>query len=179
MYISPLLNFDIKANYWTIDSQLAVIKPFSILYEEDKSKKKVDSSLIMWAIALFADPESRLYKSAKKTKEDIIKKDYIQDKILDFDWKDYQVHIEQYRKLYETQAERSLMNLEVKLQERDAFLLDTHYDLGNGKELDGILANTDKLYKLYDTLLERLSDEQKGGTGKGGAKESAAEKKQL
>ena len=73
---SPLHNFDIKSSYWKIDPQLKAIEPFATLYKNDKSKGKSNSSLIMWAIALFTDPESRLAKLSKARKQEIIQKDY-------------------------------------------------------------------------------------------------------
>jgi hypothetical protein len=174
---SPLVNFDIGANYWGVDPQLKAIEPFASMYKEDKTKKKSNSSLKMWAIALFADPESRLCKLSKKDKESIIYKDYLSGRYEDFKWEDVKEHINAYRAFYLTQAERSLVNWEEKLQERDAFLKEVKYTLEDGKDLDAMLANTEKLYKLYGQILERIAEEAKEGVTKGGRTESISEKK--
>ena len=174
---SPLNNFDIDANYWDVDPQLKVIEPFASLYNEDKTKKKGTSSLYMWAVALHADPESRLFKIGKESKENIIYNDYIKSKKEDFSWDVVKEHIEAYKKLYLTQAQRSLVDWEEKLEERGKFLKGVPYTLEDGDTLDKMLAATSKLYDHYEKILERLADEEAEGQTKGGRIESISEKK--
>lgn len=173
---SPLHNFDIGSNYWKIDPQLKAVEPFATLFKNDKSKGKGNSSQIMWAISLFCDPESRLFKLTKKRKQEIIEKDYYKKEL---DWGKYKEHIETYTSLYTTQAIRSLVNWEEKLQERDAFLKEVPYTLETGDTLDKMLSNTSKLYDLYEKILERLKEEESEGITKGGRTESLGEKKLL
>ena len=139
---SPLTNFDIGANYWEIDPQLKVIEPFATLYKEDKSKKKSNSSLTMWAIALFADPESRFKNLSEDKKKELIEKDYIRHKCKDFDWKSLAEGIEVYRSLYITQAQRSLIDWENKLKEMDDFLKYITNDLAKGETNDKVYRET-------------------------------------
>jgi len=173
---SPLHNFDIKSSYWKIDPQLKAIEPFATLYKNDKSKGKSNSSLLMWAIALFTDPESRLSKLSKARKQEIIQKDYYKGLL---NWDKYKEHIDIYKSLYTSQAVRSLVNWEEKLQERDAFLKEVPYSLDTGETLDKMLANTSKLYDLYEKILEKLKEEESEGVTKGGRTESLGEKKLL
>jgi len=171
---SPLHNFDIGSNYWKIDPQLKAVEPFASFYKNDKSKGKGNSSLIMWAISLFCDPESRLFRLTDKRKKEIIEKDYYKGLI---NWGKYEKHIEVYKSLYSTQANRSLVNWEEKLQERDAFLKELPYSMETGETLDKMLSNTSKLYDLYEKILERLKEEESEGITKGGRTESVGEKK--
>ncbi len=175
---STLSNFDIGKDFWALEPQFKIIEPFSSLYKADKSKKKTNSSLIMWAIALFSDKDSKLAKLSVDEKENIIKNDYLKD-IKDFNWEEYGEFIEVYYKLHTSQVQRSLIDFEVKLQERDKFLKKTKYNLENAKDLDTIMANTSKLFDLYEKLLERIEEESAEGITKGGRKESASERKEM
>ena len=79
-----------------------------------------------------------------------------------------------------TQAERSLIEWDSKMQERSEFIRDTKYTLGtvNSKGyysggtatvIDAMLANTKKLYDQYRQVLEDLMKEKGKGRTYGGA----------
>jgi len=49
-------NWNTDENYWQMNPIIKTISQFNKLYTSDKSKNKQKSSKIMWAIALFLDP---------------------------------------------------------------------------------------------------------------------------
>jgi len=176
---SPLINFDIDVNFWDNNTQLKLVKAFNEIWEEDKTKKKKNSSQIMWAIALCYDPESKYIKWTEEDRRKLVEDDFIHGKI---DWRKYENAIKTYIGLYTTQAERSLMVWEKKLKERDDYLTSKKYsevDLKDAKALDDLLANTPKLYSQYNMILEQLDEEQAKAKTKGNAPESASEKKEI
>jgi hypothetical protein len=177
--INPLANYNADSktiqNYWEFDNQLATIGIFKDLYQSDKSKKKTTSSRIMWAVAFFQHPESRLINFSTTEKKDIIESDITKEPM---DWNDLATYITAYKNLYYTQATRSLENWKVKLEERDEYLNSLPYkdlDLDSAKLLDTLLANTPKLYKQYDEIKQQISDEESKGRTKAGIQESASE----
>jgi hypothetical protein len=60
--------FDTEKNYWTVFPEMKVHSTFNHYYKEDKSKKKLSSSNIMWAFHLVCHPK------ALADWEDMIKK---------------------------------------------------------------------------------------------------------
>lgn len=178
--MNPLANFptDYKVipNYWEYDNQLAHIGLFKDLYQSDKSKKKGTSSLIMWAVAFYCHPESRLVNFSIKDKCKIIESDITKEKV---DWEGIVPYITEYKKLYLTQAKRSLENWKMKLEERDDYLINLPYselELDEVEKLDKLLANTPKLFKQYEDIKELISEEDAKSINKAGIQESAAEK---
>jgi hypothetical protein len=51
--------------FWDEYPELKIPKEFNELYSKDKSKNKVNSSRIMWAIHLHSHPESREIEESK------------------------------------------------------------------------------------------------------------------
>lgn len=177
--MNPLANFlpgKTIQNYWESDNQLATIGVFKELYESDKTKKKTTSSQIMWAVAFYCHPESRLAKFSEVEKKQLIESDIIGEKVM---WENIEKYIKAYEKLYLTQAKRSLQNWNRKLEERDNYLNSMPYHeltLDDAKLLDALLANTPKLYTQYEDIMEKISDENAKSINKAGIQESAAEK---
>lgn len=177
--MNPLANFTPgkdAPNYWDIDNQLALIGVFKELFESDKSKKKVTSSLTMWAVAFYCHPESRLKNFSEKEKKSLIESDIVGDSV---DWKKLELYINEYNKLFLTQAQRSLVNWNKKLEERDEYLDSLPYnelDLDEAGKLDKLIANTPSLYKQYQAIKDQISEEEAKSVNKAGIKESASEK---
>ena len=90
-------------------------------------------------------------------------------------------------RLTETVAIRTLRGVEEKLSERDTFLRNTPYDKGDddllldvgdwAKRIDTIdkmLANTEKLYNLYEKA-RKVVEQEESVTAMGGAQESLSD----
>lgn len=178
-------SFEPTLNFWIEHVQLAAAGPIKKLYEEDKSKNKIESSKLMWCIVLIWDFNSKFYNLPEKgddSKIDLIFGDYYGDPEYYTKNKDFIDDIKNhYLKLQETPARRSLRSIEEKLEEREVFLNNTKYDLGIVNEkgqwvgntasiLDTMFSNTKKIYDLYDQALKLVAaesieddDQVKGG----------------
>ena len=118
----------------------------------------------MWAIALCHHPKSDLYNTPDK---DIRVFDMVKDKSFKLD--DYKEHIELFKEMSLSQAQKSLIAWDGRLKERDKFLRDQEYHFGytesneelskefksNVKELDEMLGRTAKLYGEYFKIKKR------------------------
>lgn len=184
--ISKVWNTD--ENYWLMNPIMKTIKVFREFFEQDKSKNKDKSSKIMWAIALYKDPND--YNPWRNTsdidKKILIAEDYLLDK--KFNWEDHFIEslIDAYENFCLTIGEKELVRYELKLSDRGNFLHKTHYSLdeydeetgkvnkGTADQLDKMMVNTVKIYEQYDLIKGMLTKEQSGQT-RGGSKESAAE----
>ena len=167
-------------NFWEWNAYY--IDLFSNLYNKDRSKKKAESSKVMWALYHKLHPESIYYNLADK--EDMIKKTFLKNP--KFKWDDYEEEENLFKEIILTQAERSLNEWNETMRKRNKFLRDQdftldHYDKagklvkGNAKELDQMLANTAKLYQEYGKILKDLTEERlKRGKGNKPLSSSAA-----
>lgn len=191
--ISRLWN--INENYWLLHPQMKTIKLFGQLHDNDKSKGKVESSKLMWGIALYCDPhDQNPWKNINYLdKQTLIATDYL--KIPKFDWENENVValLECYEKHCLTIAEKELIRLEEKLTQRGDFIkaakysLDEYEDNGEGKvklkkgtatQLDKMMVDTTKIYEQLDIIKTMMSKET-SGANKGGSKQSASEKKSI
>jgi len=175
---SLLTSFDTTTNFWEANPAFLAIKEFKDLYSKDKTKRKATSSKLMWGVALLVDPhESNPLRNTRHgDKLQIIVEDFAHH----LNTREHAIYIKLYEELCMTPVQRTILNLGRKLEERDEFLMNTHYNLDNAKELDTLISNTKKLKELYDVLMDELNKEQQGaGQTRGGRTESASEKGDL
>lgn len=181
-------------NIWELHPSLAVAGPFKDLYKSDKSPNKAYSSKLLWTIALIWDRDSKYYnlpEVGEDSKIDLLFEDIYGDVSY---YKKNREKVETlkafYLKLQETTARRSLREIEEKLEQRSRFLRDTDYDMGIPNEkgqwigntatmLDKMLADTKKIYDLYEQALQTVSNELDEGEAKGGAQESLSDKGEI
>jgi hypothetical protein len=178
--------FDTENNFWEANPQLKVAGPFKKVYTNDKSRNKENSSRLMWTVALIWDRGSKFYNQPESDKVMLLFDDHFGDPNY---YKNNQQKVDELRdfyiKLTETTAERTLSGIEKKLMERDAFLNATHYDLGEKGDrgyvygtvdtLDKMMANTKKLYDMYDDARKVVMEELSKGSTKGDATESLSD----
>jgi len=170
-----LIEYNTKKNFWELNTQFKTCGEFKTLYDEDKSKKKANSSRIMWAVALLVDPHDSMYKHiSEEEKRGIIETDFLKDS--DFEWNKYENVVSEYEKFSLSKLQRSGRGYQLKLEEREKFLLSTPYTLDNAKDLDMILANSKKLIDLIEDINAKIEKEEGEGQTKGGREESITEK---
>jgi len=174
--MSLLTNFDLTANFWDMYPQMRIPPAFADLYKKDKSKGHINSSKIMWAIAMLIDvsEDNKFRHLNEEDKKLLIKSEYLDDE--GFDFTVYRNVIDQYIKLHMSKLEQELRQQELKLEERARFINDTDYDLDTGEKLDKFLLNTGKLYDQIKDLKDKIRSEQDSGTIRGGRVESATER---
>lgn len=173
--MSLLTSYTGNSNFWTINPQLKIPELFFNLYSEDSSEDKKESSDIMYALVFFTDPseENKFCNIPIQDRKRLISKDFLKNP--EFNWDKYTEHIELLKELVFTQAERSLINYRKELEQRDAFLQSTPWDLDTGEKKDKMMANTEKLYAVYDRICKTIQKEAIERKDKGGSKPTASD----
>lgn len=168
-------------NFWEKNPQLAVLKPFSVLYDNDKSKEKASSSLLMWAIFFFCEPDEELNKFYRFG--EVERKVEICDglKLDDTIWSDVSViHcIERYPFICLDAVGRTLKEYKDLLVRRASFLTTEKYDLESMTSIDNALAKNLKIYEDYDKIYNKFISGKDLGTKRGGKSKSLTESKQI
>jgi hypothetical protein len=178
-----------QENYWTLHPMAQTFGAFKKFYSKDKSKKKEESSKIMWAIATLVDPheDNLLRNQSEQERKTLIAVDYLEDP--DFNWD--HPEILELREFYFnnclTIAEKELLRYEEKLVQRGDFIAKTTYTMddydertgkvikGTADQLDKMMLNSGKIFDQIEGIKEKLLKEELDGQLKGGATESAAE----
>lgn len=175
------------ANFWETHPTLTVANPFKDIYNTDKSRKKSESSLLMWFVAFCYDLESKYEVLPLDEKHEIVGEDYCGSKSY---YKDNHETIDRaklfYCKLQDSAAKRSLRRWKDKLDERDEFIAKTKFTIdhyneegklikGTAEQLDKMLTGTAKLWADYERILKTMSEEDSTTEGRGGATPSASD----
>lgn len=168
-----LNNFSLSANFWEENEHFLIYPEFREFHKNDKSKKKKNSSQMMWAIALLVHPKSKFKDSSYKDRITLISEDYLDVK---YEWTEkYENLIERFKQIGMTRVQRIAMEWGDKLDERTEFLTSVPYNLETVDQLDKAMANTGKIWDIYQRCLADLADEESKGHVQGGGEESAAE----
>lgn len=169
--------FDINSNFWQVNPQMIIPKEFKSIHDSDKTEDKSYSSQIMWSISLIYDPESKFFKLSEEDRIQLIEEDYLGKK---FNVKKYTPAIELYKKLNITQLQRSAINLDKKMAERDTFINDTEYNSESASMLDKMIVDSDKIFNLRNKIQEELLKEKNiTGTTREGTTETASDRKDI
>ena len=192
--MSLIQAFSTDANFWVENPEMQIAGPFKKLYNSDKSQNKAHSSKMAWCIILIWDSGSKYYRMPEEGPEnkidlifgDFYKPGYVKshrdviDELKDF-----------YIKMQDTPAKRALREIESKLEERSRFMSSEQYTLGVCNErgswvgntatiLDKMLADTKKIYDLYEQAKEAVDKENaKDGRVKGGGILSLSDQKMI
>jgi hypothetical protein len=173
-----LHNFDGKSNFWTIAGTLALLPAIKDLKEKDHSANKERTSKVMWAVAILSDMDdgNKLRHLPEDEKKQIIEADILKE-YKQFSWDVYADVIKEYREAQLTSTQRALLMYKDKLIERSKFLAETKYTLDNAKDLDAIITNSDKIFRVIASLEKTVEEELKsGGELKGGRRKGLQEK---
>lgn len=172
-------------NFWTVIPEFRSIGIFDNFYKEDKSKDKVSSSNIMWAITFCLRKESPMYNLPNKW--ELAGRDMVL--VEKFDWSKYDMLIDTFKQTQMTQAERSLLAWEELMSKRDKYLKDQRYYFdeylmdeagdnvksrtgqlimlkGTAEQLDKAFSATPKMYNDYHKIKKEIEDDEiKRGRG--------------
>lgn len=165
--------FDVNKNFWIEHPDMRAVNPFKTLYDDDTSKKKSHSSLIMWFVILCYDRDSKFYRleaDGDNGKHVIVGEDFCENK--DFYRNNKAVLdmcIDMYIRMQYTPLERHLKTWEDLLDKRTAFIKEQEYDLETYDSLDKMAIGTDKVYNTIKKINDDLSKEDGSGSAKGGA----------
>jgi len=175
--------FNTDINFWEQWPELKVAGPFKKIYTSDKTRGKSSSSKLSWCIVLIWDKKSKYYnmpETGKDSKVNLIFTEYYGDSKYYSSNKAKVTELKEwYLKCNETLAMRTLRGILEKLEERDKFLRNTPYDdpVSEFNEnygvsdwakridtIDKMLANTDKIYTLYDKARTVVEKEEQSST---------------
>ncbi len=169
--IKVLNSFDIKANFWKINPQLRIA--FKEIHDADKSKEKLESSSIMWAIALILDTESKYFNMPILERKQLIAREYLKD--ASFNFEKYKHEMNLYEKLTITPAKRQLTEWSRIMDEKSELLKSLSYTTETWEIIEKMLKSNKDLYSELERISELLVKEGERGTIKGGSVESASE----
>ena len=175
-FINVKKSFDPSFNYWELNPHLIYLKPYSILYNEDKSKNKEESSKIMWCVTWMIDPDeetNKYYRLDEERRLEVCKE--FQPK---FDNTDELVQsiMVSYPEDCLTVIERSLRDTKEFMRKRDKFIKSQEYNFETMKELDDAATKTIKIYQDYEKIEKVFTEEKNKSTRiRGGRQETARE----
>lgn len=169
--------YDTSISFWELYPDLKKHKEFKALYKKDKQSGKLSSSRMMWAFAYYVDisMSNQLRNLPDSEKEEIINDDYLAQGVYLEPLKNAEA-ITAMSKLLMPRKRGVLKNYYSKLEERASLLEKTAYTLENAKELDNLIANTDKLFDAISKIESSLEHTETDGRVAGGRIESASEK---
>ncbi len=156
------MRINFENNFWDEYPELKIPDKFNELFSEDKSKDKNKSSRIMWALHLHSHPESKLYNLPEK--EEVIARDFIKEK--DFKWETYEDHLELYKNVVLTPAERALQNWDEIMVLRDKGVKEFYVEAIEERDTDTILkldkalVQTPKMFDDYKRIKQSYEEEK-------------------
>jgi hypothetical protein len=171
-----LRNFSPDRSFWDANPMVETVPEFKALKKKEGVKK---SSAIMWAISFLLDKsEDNVWRNVSQNEAmALIASDFLDDE--NFDFNKYKEAMSAFRRHLMSPGQRSLLNWETKLEERDEFLKETGYDVSTAKLLDDLQKNTLSLFKVKSQIEEMISKEGDQATIIGKKQESLSEKGQI
>lgn len=114
--MSKFVKADITKDFWEINPEISLITVFREFREEERN-----SSMIMWAIYLTEDPNSKLYKLRDiKERRSEVEKNFL--KVKDFKWENYNTIIQAYVDITMSENEKSFKTWTDKAREMDVYV---------------------------------------------------------
>jgi hypothetical protein len=169
-------SWDISANFWDINPQLRVPEPFKDLYTKDKSKGKAQSSKLMWALAFFADFDSKYRALSENERRRLIAEDILKEP--EFDWTTVNTYIKAWD-MFKSVPMKQMAEWERLMNEKTEYMRTLKYNAETADEIEKRLLSNTKLYSEYEEIMARLVQEGEGGTMMGGGMESLTEKGEI
>lgn len=191
--MSVVTAFTPGASFWECNPQLLLDKTLKAYYKKDTSRAKKASSAVMWWVAFCYDKD----RDNKWASQDLQDKQRALGEELElgedvFEKRKAELEplIEAYLGFTDTEAKKAVRSWENKIRERRLFLDETKYTLGNIGDkgnwvggtatiLDGMLANTKKLYDEYTAIRKMLDNEDNAAVGKGDSMASLSDKGEI
>lgn len=171
-----ITSWDIQANFWEINEQFKAISPYNKLYAEDKSKGKGQSSIQMWAVAFFADFDSKYRPLSEGERKKLISEDILRD--VGYDWQTLESYIKGWE-IFKSVPMKQMTEWERLMNEKTEYMKTLKYSAETADEIEKRLLSNSKLYSEYEEIMSRLVQDGEAGTMLGGAMESLTEKGEI
>ena len=144
---SPWRN-DASIIFWELNPEYILI--FEEFHKKDKSKGKLQSSTVMWAMYLKLHPDSSFYNMGNK--EEFIKEKFVKDD--KFNWDKYEDIEYTFKESVLTQAEKSLYEWNELMRKRDTYLKNQDYyfdEYATDENGDNVLSKTGRFITVKGT----------------------------
>ena len=167
------MTININNNYWDAFPAERVVRPFSALYNLDKSKGRKTSSSIMWALTMLTDPATYnpLSRMTREERLEELLNSYIGQKELD-DVLELEEEFVNFKLSYIKKRYRFYQSL---LEDRERYMKTLSYDT-HASQLDSMLVNTKKIWDEFLKIKKEVDVEEVSYHTKGNREESASEK---
>jgi hypothetical protein len=169
-------SWDISANFWEVNPQLRVPEPFSGFYSQDKSKGKSHSSKLMWALAFFADFDSKYRALSENERKRLVSEDILKEP--GFDWNTISDYVKAWD-MFKSVPMKQMCEWERLMNEKTEYMRTLKYNAETADEIEKRLLSNTKLYSEYEEIMARLIQEGEGGTMMGGGMESLTERGEI
>ena len=146
----------IQENFWTSNEHLTLIKPFSTLYNNDKSKDKLQSSKDMWCILWLSHPdeeENKYYRLPEQEKLEVCKE---YNKTFDVEDSIIVSCIEKFPELFDDSITRAYKESKDQLIEISRFLNTQKLTLEDAGEIIKLKSLLPKLFQEFDKLEQQF-----------------------
>lgn len=160
-----------EGNFFDVYPELAFKLPFRML--KDKFSEQ-EASELCWYIVLYCDRHSEYHKYPADIRREQLEDFFLKRKV--HDTPEVQEALKMYDEHMMTLAERNFIKWEEKLTERQQFIENTPYDENSYEMLDKLMANTDKMWKMFFVVKAELDKEDDEGKTYGGVELSDAER---
>lgn len=138
------ISFELQSDFYSTDPQ------FPTIFKEEYDSKV--PSKHMWALMLYVHPDSKYFTLDTKSKQSLIKSDYLQDP--SFDFSTLSSTIIKIENFLLTKPQRLLRSWEIKLEERDLFISNLPYDASTYDLLDKMMEKSHKMWKQYKEIYD-------------------------
>jgi hypothetical protein len=169
-----IASWDILANFWEVNEQFKAISPFNKLYTEVKSK--AHSGKLMWAIAFYADFDSKYRALSDGERKKLIAEDILKEP--EYDWTQLEVYIKAWD-IFKSVPMKQMVEWERLMNEKTEYMKTLKYSAETADEIEKRLLSNSKLYAEYEEIMSRLVQDGEAGTMLGGAMESLTEKGEI
>jgi hypothetical protein len=187
-------SLDQAVNFWELNPQMRIYKPFNRLYNADESKGKELSSKQMWTIFFMCHPdedENIFYRMPDDDKRKMLSETFVPN--LDWDDPTFLECLESYPFECMTIVERTLAEEKKNLIKRNKLITDTEWTLdrteyagskpivikGTASQLNTLMKDSMAIYDRYRQIEEMFNAEKEKGRAIGGKKVSKSEKGEL
>jgi len=168
--------------FWDEFPIFKTIGQFKKFYNSDKTKNKIFSSTVMWAISKICDRSSEIYDMDHEEKLNMIFEDFLNDiHTTKTKWhvdsrNELDNLIREYLNITTSKLEKALLIHEQKFIERSKYLETLSYINGDGDIIEKLLEKTSKIANELDEARKKLMAEKDKGTNKGGVEASLSDK---
>ena len=154
---------DIHSDFYS-DPQIKLI-------HKDEFKRKIPSK-VMWALILNCHPKSKFFELDTATRQNLIKKDYLNDN--EFNFEDYSDVTNKILSNLPNTASRFLFTWNTKLNEINDFLASVQYNENTYEMISKIMKDLHPMMKQYKEIYKEFQNQE--STTLGNVEESLSEK---